>query len=430
MEEQWEKYIHSETNQNVLDSYATPPEGRYDLQKMTQRYHQIWRDAHGQTIKAIIQEGNNLIRDFANALRKNPLPLAVKEELDINSLTESFQLIGTPKLLTESETVDCDETSNLKRGLKSLEAFMHELHQCAEKYYSVETAKLQVGHNQEFCTAVSQLIVKSETEVLPCLMGTKWSRSFGDCLKNLQEFYNGLHFQRHLIGKDVVLSESATVDYSTLLNRKHTDEEVVSTCLKTLFAWANTLEIETFNSIILNSIECYKPPFYHVTAQRYRAPSVEAYLKSTKHNCANRLATILSEGGVESTSLNTHLIKNIIPMMITATEAQVEINLLSVRNAIEHGNFQAEFYAKQAQEYVKQDEQFITPVSKTRIKQFNDAMFVWIASKPGRVVEKLVASAKSDYAGWGFFGGSRASEIDGFLEKFRKKNIQRKNCWQ
>ncbi|ASQ44628.1 hypothetical protein [Legionella clemsonensis] len=425
MQEHWERYEKEKENHNALNAYTTPPGGRYNLQKMTQRYHQIWRDAHRQTIKAIINSGEILIHDFANALRKNPLPMAVKNETDVSTLTESFELIDDPKLITESETVDCDDASNSKQGLKALEAFVYELHQCTKKYYSVNTIELQASDNQEFCTAVSQLIIKSETEVLPHLTSPKWARAFADCIKDLQEFYNGLHFQRHLISKDVELNKNATHDYSALLNRKHTDREVISTCLKTLFIWVNTLEEEIFNSMILNSIESYKPVFYNVTAQRYRAPHVEAYLKSTKHTCANRLATILSEGGLESSSLNTHLMKNLIPMMITATEAQVEVNLLSVRNAIEHGNFQAEFYAKQAQEYVKEDEQFIIPVSKARIKQFNNAMFVWIARKSDKFIEKLVTSAKKDYKGWGFFGGSRVLEVNGFLEEFRAKKYSK-----
>ncbi|CEK12198.1 hypothetical protein [Legionella hackeliae] len=419
MKEHWDGY--NSASHDALDAYTTPPEGRYDPQKMTQRYHQIWRDAHAPTIKAILDDAKTLVRQLGNDLRKNPLPLATKEEVDVNALTESFQLIGTPELLEESKTVDCDKASDLKKALEELETIAFELHTCAQKYYHVDRRELRPDHNQEFCTAVAQLIVKSETHVLPHLMASQRSDSFGKYLKNLKEFYNGIHFQLHLIEKDVALSQSATHDYSALLNRKHTDEEVISTCLKTLFTWVNTLEEGTFNSIILNSIEGYKPSYYNITSQRFRAPSVEAYLKSTKHNCANRLANILGEGGVESTSLNTHLLKNLIPMMITATEAQVEINLLSVRNAIERGNFQAEFYAKQAQEFVKQDEQFIIPISKNRIIKFNDAMFTWVHDQSRKNIEKLVAAALKEYAGWGLFGGTRVVQVKSFLDQFHNK---------
>ncbi|KTC85029.1 hypothetical protein [Legionella brunensis] len=419
MQEYWERYI-KESNNGALDAYTTPPEGRYDLARMRQRYHQIWRDAHSPTIKAIIDDGYTLIRQLANDLRVKPLPLATKEELEFTNLTESFQLIGVPKLLTESKSVDCDNASNLKLGLQALENFVWQLHNCTKEYYEVERKNLSVEHNQAFCEAVSKLIHKSENEVLPHLLGSKWEGSFGECLKNLQQFYNGLHFQRHLISKDVALHESATHDYSALLTRKHTDEEVVTSCLNTLFTWVNTLEKETFNEIILNTIEGYQPSFYNITARRYRAPEVETYLKTTTDDCANRLATILSEGGTESSSLNTHLLKNLVPIMLKATQAQVNVNLLSVGNAIEHNDFKAEFYAKKAKEFVKNDERFTIAVSKLKIAQFSNVMFAWAEKQTPKRIKAIIRRALDDYQPyyWNVFSAkARTPVVEGFLKK-------------
>ncbi|WED42969.1 hypothetical protein [Legionella cardiaca] len=426
MEAQWKHYTTQKSEKEVygaLDAYTTPPEGRYDLKKMTQRYHQIWRDAHSLTIKAILNDGYTLIGQLANDLRIKPLPLAKEEEQELKDLTESFQLIGTPKLMKESETVDCDTTNDLKKGLQALETFIYELHQCVSDYYAVPRDKLSAEHNQAFCKAVSKLIIKSETEVLPHLLGSKWASALGDCIKNLQQFYNGLHFQRHLIAKDVAINENATHDYVALLTGKHTDEEVVRTCLNTLFQWVNTLEKDTFNEIILQTISCYQPSFYNITAQRYRAPTVETYLKTTTDDCANRLATILSEGGTESTSLNTHLMKNLVPIMLDATQAQVEINLLSVRNAIEHNDFQVAFYAKKAQEFVKQDKQFTIPISKLKIAQFNEVMFTWAAKQTQKRMHAIIKNALIDYEPTGlsylFRATSRGPQVREFLKEPR-----------
>ncbi|KTD18700.1 Uncharacterised protein [Legionella lansingensis] len=424
MSECWRRYEEKKKAQGnvtgALDAYTMPVEGRYHLERMQKRYHQIWRDAHSPTIKAIIGEGYTLIRQLANELRVKPLPLATKEleESDITLLTESFQLIGEPHLLSESKTLDCDPSSDLKKGLEGLEKFVFKLHQCTKEYYTTKREDLSPEHNQAFCDAVSKLIIESESEVLPHLMTTAWARKFGDCISNLQQFYNGLHFQRHCIASDQPLSTHATHDYKALLTRPHTDEEVVQSCLRTLFAWIKTLDKETFNSMVLNTIGDYQPSSFSLFARRYRAPSVETYLKTTTHDCADRLGTILCEGGTDSTSLNTHLMRNLIPIMLEATQAQVDVNLLSVRNAVEHKSFDAAYYAQRAQEFVKSDEQFTFPGSKQNIAEFSKVMFDWAAKQETRRFRALVRKARDLYAPYSITIWSqkeRVPEINGYL---------------
>ncbi|KTD17957.1 hypothetical protein [Legionella jordanis] len=407
----------------ALDVYAIPPEGRYNLKKMQQRYHQVWRDSHTPTIRAIIADGHNLIHELACSLGSQSINLNTNQEVDndgLGLLSESFQLLGEPELLTESSDIDSNSSEGLKQGLKALEELFFSFQNNTKQYFLVKRDELSPENNQAYCDAISDLIREAQNKILPYFIGTGWARKFGYCIKNMEKFYQGLHFQRHLISTDAPLSEGAAHDYSALLTRLHTDEEVVNSCLKTLFSWVNTIPRETFNNMILGIIQEYQPPFYALWAQRYRGPVVEAYLKSSKQDCANRLAWILSDGGTEITSLNTHIMKALIPIMLDATQAQLEIDLLSVRNAVEHDAFNGKYYAERAQTFVKKDKAFEITVSEKRIDSFCELLFSWAAKQPSPHIRQIVKDALKAYtpSSLNFFSGkNRQSEIEAYLKE-------------
>jgi hypothetical protein len=425
MEQSWSIYLKrqspAEDVLGVLDAYTVPPESRYNIKRVQQCYHQIWRDAHGPTVTAITDNVYSLIKQLANNLGVTPSLLEVQEvEPNSTSGAESFQLLGKMALLTESYYVEGEGNNQLKEGLKALKNFLRDLKCCAKNYYEVACEDLNLEHNQAFCDTVSKLIRSSEKKVLPFLSGN-WACEFGDCIKNLQQFYNGLHFGRHLIDRDVALNKNFIQDYSALLTRPHTDEEVIQTCLKTLFSWVQTLDSDTFNSIISGIIKAsYQPTAITIWAQRHRGPRVEAYLKKTKDNCANRLATILSEGGTETTSLNTLIIRALVPMMLEATQVHLEMHLLSVRSAIEHHAFRDTFYAQKAQSFVKTNPEFMIVTSKGNMERFSEIMYTWATQQDEKRVRNIVRQALGEYqpsSPWFSWGNKqRKNEVEAYLQ--------------
>lgn len=392
-----------------VDSYCVAPEGRYNLEKMKQRYHKIWRDAHEPIVGAILEKARVLANDMANSMRVKPLPLKKIEVPSIGDpkLTEAWQLLGEPEPVEESKKLDCHPESSLRVGLRALEIFIEQVHQRASDYYKLPLEELTPENNQLFIEFVDKLIRACEKGLGDALGNdkmNKWRSQFNPIAEDLQRLTCGLQFQRHLLSlRDLPLEVKAEYDYIALLKRKHTDEEVVTMCLNALFDWANKLEKGVLDDYINTVIEgAYKPSPYNVTANRPRAQRVKEYLKSSEgEDGANRLATILSTGGCTTTSLNTKLIKCLIPIMLQDTN-QVDVNLLSVRSACGREELDVALYTLRAKEFALNDKRFVHIHAKIRMEQLNEIMYQWVRDFPRPQFKKMVYLALSKYEPYGF----------------------------
>lgn len=416
MEDSWQRYQlkrsqpSSEASKSepegVVDGYAVATEARYNLTKMEQRYHQIWRDAHVFTIKNILFETNVLIARLGNPLRLQQLPLSITESVlpEDPSLVAAWQLLGDVHPLAISDQVDCDKENSLRKGLLVLERFAADLNNYAQEYYKLTKDGISLEHNQNFCDAMARLILSSESEIYQSFGASTWAKEFAKIVEDLQQFYGGLHFQRHLLlSKDAPLGTGVKYDYPALLKRKHTDDEVVTACLQALFDWAKKLDRDTLDDTILTIIKkSYEPSPYNLVANRKRASEVKEYLKTTTEDGANRLAAILSKGGHESTSLNTLLVAKLIPMMLQATIGQVDVNLLSVRNACDREIFADTFYTEKAIKFALNDKQFTHIYAKKNLDQFNDIMYKWVEDLGRKKFKTLVFEALAEYEPYGF----------------------------
>lgn len=388
-------------DESPLDVNCVGPEGRYNMDKMAQRYHKIWRDAHILQLNHIILEARILAHELANNLSTESLPLALGESVmldELTSLTEAWQLLGETSSLSESRRIECDSNSSLRLGLQVLEQFIVQLNKCAHQYYRLNLTELTVESNQAFCDELAKIIRDHEKDIYKTFGRSTWAFKFVKVVEELQRYYGGLHFQRHLRSTDAELSTSVRHDYPALLKRPHTEEEIVNACLNTLFDWANALDKKTLEGHILAIIkECYQPSPWNIIANRWRANEVEYYLKNSDEDGANRLASILSVGGHETTSLNTLLIIHLIPEMLRDTISQVDVNLMSVRNACDRGEFNAAAYTCAATEYARNDERFTHVYTRKNMAQFNQALYGWINSMDVTAFQKMIEEALGEY---------------------------------
>ncbi|WP_019215633.1 hypothetical protein [Legionella tunisiensis] len=390
-----------EKDEKPLDAYCIGPEGQYNLEILEQRYHKIWRDAHVLQLNHIILEARILARELANNLSTESLPLELGESViidELSSLTEAWQLLGETSSLSESRRIECDSNSSLRQGLYILEQFIEQLNKCAHQYYRLNLTELTVENNQAFCDGLAKIIRDYEKDIYKAFGRSTWAFKFVKVVEELQRYYGGLHFQRHLRSNDTELSTNTRHDYPALLKRSHTEEEIVDACLSALFDWANALDKTTLEGHILAIIkECYQPNSWNVTANRWRAEEVQLYLKDSDEDGANRLASILSVGGHETTSLNTLLIIYLIPEMLKDTIGQVDVNLMGVQDACERGEFDALVYTRSATKYARNDGRFTHIYTHKNMAQFNSAVYSWINNMDVTVFQRMVEEALGEY---------------------------------
>ncbi|KTD36449.1 hypothetical protein Lnau_1433 [Legionella nautarum] len=392
-------------SQPILNAYDVAPEGHYDLERMKNNYHKFWRDSHVPILSSVIEEAKILANQVANELRTVPIPMPKKKRLEgeDQELAKAWMLLGEPEKINESEQIDCHPEHNLLRALIRFEQFFERFHILFSDYKNLDLGDLTVEKNNIFLEGMIKLIQNCEKD-LDFILGNKelnvWSGQFTKFFEGLQCIYGGLNLQRHLSLEDQSLNAEVQHDYPALLKRKHTEDEVVNSCLTALFNWVSKLPAGQFDKYIKEIIEQdYQPSFYNVTANRGRKNPVLDYLQeSANENSADRLATILSVSGLKSNSLNTQLIAHLIPKMLADTE-QIDVNLLSVRTAFNKDEFDKLFYVQKAREFVLTDERFAHIYAKRNIFLLQDYMYEWVANMPRAEFQEMVLKAVTAYEG-------------------------------
>ena len=429
--ENLEKEIQ-EDNHPVLSAHCTRPQGRYDEALMKKRYLKIWRDAYFPYVENILGESKQLLRDLGNKLQEVPFPLTKKEDISKTnaSLTEAWQLLGEPDFGSEFEKIKCYEGNALYKGLKVLLEFHKNLDNCILDYYKLAVEELTPENNQLFLNKVGNIVQRCEAEFYPALQDSQlsiWTERFTNIATKLTNFCGSHHFDRHLRSQD----NKEQQDFVAILARNHTDQEVIVTCLNTLFDWVNTLRKSHFDDYIKNVIKkSYKPNKLNMTSNRHRGKDVEEYLKSShKEDNANRLATILSRGGCLETSLNTKLMEALIPHILdNVSERDVILNCVS--KACSEGKFNARAYAIKAQQFVLKDSRFTHCHAKFKMEFFHNYMYQYVAELDKTTFKGLVFKALEEYEHsslnpfkYVYSTKSRGSQIRPLFDEKKNKNL-------
>ncbi|MBA4697414.1 MAG: hypothetical protein H2069_08535 [Legionella sp.] len=361
----------------------------FDEERLLQRYHQIWRDSH----RCMLTDGViKIVKKLAADLSKE---LRVSDSL---YQTSSF-LSHSLNVNEDINTLHCDEKNKLRLGYQALLDMIKKLENLSEKYFlAIPAEMLHLSDNQKFCDDVLALYQESKKNILRHLASTSWGTRYEAWLKRFEQFYLGFDFERHLVSKDTPLKAQVELDYSTILRISHTNKDIVEPCLQTLFEWAKKTHPHTLEALIHKTIDKdYKPN--PLSSKRHRGDFILSYLNRSKNeDGANRIATIFSMGGTEKTSLNTRLMKVLINQMLADKQLPIQSELLSVKQAVDSHQFDAAYYASQAQTLALQDKSFTHRYSITKISLLQETLFKAVDTCSADTLKIVVANALQEYA--------------------------------
>lgn len=410
---------------DLLSEEGFQSRGCFDLEKVKKRYHKIWRDTHFPFLANITVHSEILVKRLANALKLHPdLQLSEnKSKSLVRSSTELMKWFETSPDLNESENLQCDKNNKLRAVLVAMEKFVVGLRNGIKNYFKIKINDLDFEHNEAFCLNISKIIREADKNIfLPALQGNSWVEQFEEYIKRLEQCTAGLNFKRQLFSRDTPLNQLVQKEYSVSLAQRYTDEDIVEACLHGLFEWVNKLPKTQLKSIVSEAIKDYKPYSLNFTAKRKRAEKISEYVNNTKEDNAHCLATIFSEGGAEENSLNTILLKKLIPIILEDKEINFYVHWLSVRQAVNRKQFNESFYVKKIQKFVLKDQTFTHIFSSIRIAQFEQHLFNWVDNLSPAFFERIIHQGLNTYSenrvGSFFRGGGRKSEV----QKYFKKN--------
>lgn len=339
-------------NPSAIDNILTWVEqeghinGVYNIEVMQKRYHQVWRDSNRIQFMIYFAEIQNAMNELFEG---NFLSKKSEESLWDSSIQEINKLLSS--WVTSARPIN-DICSGLQSDIEKLIKL-------SEQYFLLPSHELTVECNQYFYLKSLDIIrgaqKKVESDKSKLMSGLALS------LSSLYDFVSTLDFKMH---QATLIPSQDGSDLKKLLEKfpfRYDDDSVVNQCLFALLDWAKEQESKgILSSKIMRVIEKdYRPRRINVFAKRTREEELQPYLDAPIFSGANRLAMILSEGGVKSTSLNTCLIKAFLPEMLQDNRASLKSHFLAARLAIESNKFDWELYAQKAKEFFSSDGKFL-----------------------------------------------------------------------
>jgi len=444
-EEKAQSTDKDETLKPIRSAYCMPPEAHYNAKKVDYRYNGIWRDAHLPLLKALMKESADNIHLFAKELNiELNGSVSSVSKIDETNITTASEFLGENKI---SIPMNNEMDSNLK-ALQILMAFHNELAEKIQHYMELSIDKLTEIENQKLIDDMQKVIREKRPQLIATIGSQNdWSTNFLRLINKFEQFFPAFNMYSHSAAGDKPLHHATEKQYEEGLSTDHTQQGVVIKCLKELFAWADEKDREEkdkdgkkIKSVLVSLIDEiianeYTPSSLNVLANRKRNKPLRTYLKQSKEKGSEKLAYILSFGGQIETSLNTKLIKRLIPKMIEETKNQGDVHIVSLRKAIEHNSFNKMLYTREAINYVKTDPSFSHINSKTHARRFNEAMYHWMNTFKKEDFKSIVDKAWLLYDpppayGFRLFSLSNKTrnkeEIDGYFissEKFSNAKI-------
>ncbi|WP_133140823.1 hypothetical protein [Legionella genomosp. 1] len=361
---------------------------KYDDEKISKRFHKIWRDSFLPHVNQILLGLDNLERSIITQLSQQTLPSIDDNlpELDKSTATESWQLLSKATDLSKI-SVNCRPDNPEYLALQEIRAFHKELHDIADTYFRTDLLNLSERTNAVFLERMQDTVNKHEKSILDHLGTTGKATDFTNILDKIDRYKPIMKWSRYISRDDLPLYGNKETQ-SNIKLKSHVDPQVMDACFKQLFAWADEQdEISGKNgdSALTNFIaeiieRNYTPGTFSWFTNRYRATSVLNYIKTTRLKGSEKLAWIFSEGGHETTSLNTHLVNNLINSMLVDFQDEVGCNLASVRHAINTKVFNSAAYTQRIMTYSRTNEKFIHSRSVSAVSNFHNAMYKWVDS--------------------------------------------------
>lgn len=380
----------------IPPKHSMPPEALFDTERVMDRYNGVWRDAHLSLLKAIMKDSADNIYNLAAALNikmeRKPSSLSQIGEVNVTSAAE---FIGENKIaIPPSKTKDANIDA-----LRKLIDFHNRLAEEINRYAALSLTKLTIPENQKMRQVISETISTFRPLITKALSPqTDWSKAFLNLVSKLGQFCSAFDIECHFAAGDKPLHRDVNQIYEKSLQVSHCEDQIITSNLQELFEWAkkeeeNNVLYQQIETIIKENYNAYK---VNVFADKVREEPVKLYLKQSKETGDNKLAWILSWGGTTSTSLNTLLIKKLIPRMIQNTPHQGEVHILSLKDALDSGSFDVAAYTIKAAELAKK-EPFNHEYSDNFAMRFNQAMYTWINQYDPGKFKTMVQKAWSKY---------------------------------
>lgn len=373
--------------------YAKEPDLQYNLAKLEQRYHKIWRDSFTLIFKNLWHYSYEVTMEVlktATCDKTIEIKLTEKQTSDAD-LTEALELFGMPELSikTMGPLITVDKESPIRSALFSSVDFTNQLRNAILTYYEKNEENLCQNDNDVFCDELNDLYNLCKKTILRNLgFETSHAEKFKLISGNLCDLMDKVDFSTHLVPtrlfKSTVIPESAPAD-------------ITPKFLASLFDWVNKLPPEDFNHHVNTIIDTHYTPYIKTISLRGREQPVKKFLnlvKSEKTN-DNKLAYILCSGTKETGQLNLLLIKHLTPLMLIAKP----LHLPSIESAINEKTFDKNvpMYVKAAIQYAKTDPRFIHHYSAQGEEQFFKAVYEWVDSLNKSALKGLIESTLKSY---------------------------------
>lgn len=406
-------------NECILAEHGAQEAGAYliDEKEIEQHYHQIWRDSKVRKMNLLLAQLSQLVTDIRCDLPPDAISVQLKRSdshLDLQHTMEASQLMAKIDIINASAPLDGRNDNSLHTAFHHLTDFTRNLNLILGSYVALPRDKLNIQANRNFSTQLNALLSSYSGITSGLGNGTTYQDSFETLIRHLYEFASTIDFPRHLVERDASF-KPVVEPLSYMIPRSHVEAVVVQSCVRHLFDWIKSYPSAAFNVLIKNIIETDYAPLIRSFAARTRHDTLAPFLDKSTDNPANILAYILSEGGIEDSSLNTCIIKRLIPMMLDATITTIDPNLQPVREQISRDaeHFEWRHYANKAQQFACSDPSVSHALHQKNIDRFNTKVFEWAVALSPQAFKKNITENVlrhyTTYSGW--FGKDRKSPI-------------------
>ncbi|MCC5791402.1 MAG: hypothetical protein JJT82_02160 [Legionellaceae bacterium] len=388
--------------------------------QLTAHYHQIWRDSHVNLIKDLISRLYSLMQELEPVVNPegSESALTLTPVKDRERVSEASQLLEAFTYQQDQHGITGDRNNALMQAFAELDQWQKTLQAQLKRYIKQPRTSLTDEANSALYTVLVGLNATVNRISRGLGNGTSWQNSFTEIVRRLFALAEAMNWTRHLFSTDQAFSPLADPPETFYIPRSHESLDVVQTCLDALFDWVDTLHVPDFKQKLSAIVDAYEPILKSVNllANRMRADDVRAYIAGSQDSIANQLAWILSQGEVNSNSLNTNIIRSLLPLMLEHKKNVLDANLIAARSALVEPSihFNWEFYSKKAQELAKSSDRFRHARHEATFTAFARQCYAWAAQLSRedfqKILEKEVFQNYSTWTGT-IFGRDRRSEI-------------------
>ncbi|MFC3908188.1 hypothetical protein ACFORL_03755 [Legionella dresdenensis] len=408
----------------VASAFASP-EGQYNSEKLKQRYHQIWRDAHSQLVEDALLEAKILDEELSEGLNAvRPKSEMIAGLLQESFFTQSYQVFenyrseeGTAKAPQKTSQIAAENNAR-DAGVAAIHQFREDFYQATSEYYKKQAGDntLTVEDNGNFCAKVIRLAEELMQKV---------SRLFGKAAAWLDKIKELVGITRKLavmmkppapeFGTQASPAEPIKFPFVGFKRREHTDPKIISYFLPQFFDWVKSFDKEIFNNYVLEEARKSRGNFaMRLFSSGNLEEDVGKLLKIHKELSNDlRLAQIFQNDKEEYKSLYTGLFISLLPAYLYSQQ-HVTAAMQSVKEAIEENKFQTELYVEQVVNYARTEKRFADVQKQDRKAEVHQAIYNYVDSLKLDEFRKIIVEIMAEYKKKTY--GSRSKEINEALK--------------